>query len=118
MANVEGMIPNFGMKETPTIQQRLATLQAQAEYAYKTWHPAIGDVITGEVLAFDNFKLIIKTTDIPFLNVIVYNNDSFQDKNCNDLFVVGDLIALAFNGDNPPRGFKHYGVVTEKKTAR
>jgi hypothetical protein len=118
MANVEGMIPNFGMKETPTIQQRLATLQAQAEYAHKTWYPAIGDTIACEVLALNDKRLIVKTIDIEFLNVIVYASDSFQDKNGYDLFVVGDLIALTFNGDNPRRGFNQYSVTTEKKTAR
>jgi hypothetical protein len=118
MADLTGLVPNFGMQTTSTFEQRLANLKQQAEYLHTTWQPAINEVIAGEVLAFNNFQLIIKTTDIPFLNVIVYASDSFQDKNCNDLFVVGDLIALTFNGDKPPRGFKHYSVVTEKKTAR
>jgi hypothetical protein len=98
----------------PTVQERLATLQAQAEYLHKTWHPAVGDVITGEVLAFNNLQLIIKTADIPFLNVIVYSHDLFEDKNGCDIFEVGSLIALIFHGEKPPRGFKNYSVVTEK----
>lgn len=115
MADLTGLVPNFGKPPMPTIQERLATLQAQAEYLHKTWYPVVGEVIAGEVLAFNNRQLIIKTTDVPFLNVIIYSSNDFEDKNGCDLFSVGDLIALTFHGEKPPRGFKNYSVVTEKK---
>ena len=114
MADLTGLVPNFGKPPTPTIQERLATLQAQAEYAHKTWYPAIGETIACEVIAFNYSRLIVKTIDIAFLNVIVNGDKSFEDKNGNDLFVKGDLIALTFNGDKPPRGFNQYSVTTEK----
>ena len=112
------LIPKFNNPETPTIQERLATLQAQAEYAHKTWYPAIGETIACEVIAFNYSRLIVKTIDIAFLNVIVNGDKSFEDDKGGDLFVKGDLIALTFCGDKPPRGFNRYSVVTEKKPVR
>ena len=111
MADLTGLVPNFGMK---TFEQRLADLKQQAESQHKTWYPEVGEVIAGEVLAFNSTKLIIKTADIPFLNVVVYSHDLFEDKNGCDIFEVGSLIALTFHGEKPPRGFKNYSVVTEK----
>jgi hypothetical protein len=114
MADLTGLVPNFGKPPTPTIKQQLIELKQRAEIKHAYWKPTAGDTIVGEVLAYDQ-PLIIKTEDDQIIKIYFGSIDTPVTNRDGDYLVEkGSLIAVTYNGVNPPRGVKEYSVLIER----
>lgn len=112
MANLTGLVPNFGNSQT--IQQRLIELKQRAEIKHAYWKPTVGETIVGEVLAYDK-PLIIKTEDEQIIKIYFGSMDTLVTNRDGEYLIgKGDLIAVTYNGEKPPYGVKEYSVLIER----
>ena len=114
MADLTGLVPNFGKPPTPTIKQRLIELKQRAEIKHTYWKPTAGETIAGEVLAYDQ-PLIIQTEDDQIIKIYFGSMDT-PLTNHDDEYLVeeGDLVAVTYNGVKPPYGVKEYSVLIDR----